>query len=220
MSTDYRLQENVLFQQLFDGRLQQYGIAEKTVPDSTSERSRVLVDEQGNFLWVYSDDKGYVGDLSRYGFQSPALILEAISVTFNTEIYSEHEPQYWGFNTQEEWDAWMAKMAIEHRNEFYADIVNFVTGKEHGFRSGTVGMIQAEIANVLVSEHPDLLLMQNKDEFLKTIDEKYLQGQAQWTITLDDLDLDLARRIASDTDGLPRDPNCGQHDFVIPRRVS
>jgi hypothetical protein len=37
---------------------------------------------------------------------APGGILKAISEVFDTEIYSEHEPQFWGFDTEEEWEAW------------------------------------------------------------------------------------------------------------------
>jgi hypothetical protein len=37
---------------------------------------------------------------------APARILLAISDVFETEIFSEHELQFWGFDTEEEWEAW------------------------------------------------------------------------------------------------------------------
>ena len=43
--------------------------------------------------------------LSCYGANAPSRILEAIATTFDTEIFSEHEPQFWGFTSQEELDA-------------------------------------------------------------------------------------------------------------------
>ena len=38
----------------------------------------------------------------------PRHIIKAIEQAFDTEIFSEHEPQFWGFATQEEWDEWHA----------------------------------------------------------------------------------------------------------------
>ena len=32
-------------------------------------------------------------------------ILGAIAEAFSTDIFSEYEPQYWGYDTQEEWEA-------------------------------------------------------------------------------------------------------------------
>jgi hypothetical protein len=218
MSTDYRLGKKVLMRDLFDKRLEQHGIVEKLVPDRTSERSRVLVDKRGNYLWIYANDNGRACCLSRYGSQSPVRILEAISAEFSTEIYSEHEPQYYGFDTQEEWDAARRKLALEERDRFYEDIVSFVTGKEHGLTPGTIGMYQGEIAKALVLANADLLHFQNKDELLRAIDEKYQQSKDPFTIELEESDLALAKMIAADMDDLPRDPNLRQYDFLISKQ--
>ncbi len=58
-----------------------------------------------NFLAVYLTEDGFVDFLTVYGVDAPGKILHAISEAFDTEIFSEHEPQFWLFNTQEEWDA-------------------------------------------------------------------------------------------------------------------
>jgi hypothetical protein len=45
--------------------------------------------------------------LTRYGGNDPGKILKALANVFDTDIASEYEPQYWGFDTQEEWErAW------------------------------------------------------------------------------------------------------------------
>src|SRR6266853_3304625 len=207
MSTCFRLEERVQMRELFDGRLQQYGIVERIVPDKTSEGSRVLVDERGNYLWVDADDAGYVSILTRYGFQSPVRILEAISAAFNTEFHTEHEPKFWGFSTQEEWDAAEERLYLELRDRFYEDIVKFATGKEHGLSPGTIGMGKGEIAKAMVLDNLDLLLSQNKDELLRVIDERHEQEHPPIRIALNEDDMAFIKNVIADTDDLPRDPN-------------
>jgi hypothetical protein len=50
--------------------------------------------------------------------QIAAKILQAICEAFDADIFSEYEPQFWGFDTQEEWDAWQRAIAKEHEDEF------------------------------------------------------------------------------------------------------
>jgi hypothetical protein len=38
-------------------------------------------------------------------------IFHAIAEAFDTDIVSEHEPEFWGFDTQEEWDRWNDQMS-------------------------------------------------------------------------------------------------------------
>ena len=35
---------------------------------------------------------------------NPVFILSAVCQAFDTHIFSEYEPKFWGFDTQEEWD--------------------------------------------------------------------------------------------------------------------
>ena len=106
MSTDYRLLRKVPACDLFDGRLEEFGVREHVKPEATTEKSRLLTDGR-NYLWVYIDDDGFVDCLTRYAPNgAPGKILNALANVFDTDIVSEYEPQFWGFDTQEEWDAW------------------------------------------------------------------------------------------------------------------
>jgi hypothetical protein len=65
-----------------------------------------------NFLWVYSNEEGLVSTFCRWAPNgNPQRILCAIADQFDVDIVSEHEPQYWGFDTEEEWEAAWAAMA-------------------------------------------------------------------------------------------------------------
>ena len=129
MSTDYILSGKVNARDLFDGRLEAFGIREHM----TSQTRRCLTDGH-NYLWVYMTEDGSVGRLSRYGPDEPGKILDAISELFETDIFSEYEPQYWGFDTQEEWDAAKKQASDQARNEFYADVCAYVRGEANEIR--------------------------------------------------------------------------------------
>jgi hypothetical protein len=110
-----------------------------------------------NFLWVYGDEKGLVSGFSRYGMNAPQRILQAIGDEFGVDIVSEYEPEFWGYETKEEWEAAWAAMAEEAEQNFYNQVVKFVRGEGHDIRPGTIGMIKAEIAKLLIANSPDLL---------------------------------------------------------------
>ena len=62
MSTDYCLLKKVPGCDLFDGRLEGFGVREHVGPDETTERQRCLTDGR-YYLWVYFDDQGFVSGL-------------------------------------------------------------------------------------------------------------------------------------------------------------
>jgi hypothetical protein len=157
MSTTFRLSEKVTALALFDGRLEKFGVRESVVPDVTTEQKRCLTDGR-NYLWVSMDDGGAVWSLTRYAGNAPGKILEAIAEAFNTDIFSEYQPQYWGFNTQEEWDAWQeetAREAAEKSTEkFYVQIMHYLRGEPHDIRPGAILKIKADIAKKLSTKIP------------------------------------------------------------------
>jgi hypothetical protein len=118
MSTRYRPLKKIAASQLFDGRLEEFGIREHVQPGETTETITCLTNGRNyrwtirylfdgrNYLSVYIDDDGFVFDFIRWGGNDPDNILKAVSLIFDTRIASEHEPQYWGFDTQEEWNAY------------------------------------------------------------------------------------------------------------------
>jgi hypothetical protein len=171
MSTTYSLRDKLLMASLFGNQLERYGIVEEPVPGTTWERHRLLT-QGNNSIWVDADDDGYVSYLKHSGYP-PFRILDAICEEFETTIYSEFHPQFWGFDTDEEWEAAMRELDREDEERFYTDIIKFLVGQEHGIKSGTVGMIQAKIAQELVLLRPELTRLDKKNELLAAINDAY-----------------------------------------------
>jgi len=201
MSTDFILSRKVSANDLFGGRLATFGIQEHVSSD-TSERNRCLTDAR-NYLWVYLTEDGFVGCLSRYGANAPGKILAAINEAFETDVFSEYEPQYWGFDTQEEWDAAEKKLADQHRDRFYADLCAYIRGEPNDIRPGTIGEIKAKIAKTLVESQAALLQPENKDRLLAEMDAIYDRDHAV-IITLGPEDIALAKMLVTHEDDLPQ----------------
>ena len=201
MSTDYSLFKKVTANALFDGRLEKFGVREHVKPDETTKDRRCLTDGR-NYLWVYIDDAGFVSCLSRYGGNAPAKILNAIAEAFDTDIFSEYQPQFWGFDTQEERDAAMEQMAKESEEKFYVSVVNYVRGQLNDITPGTIGARQADIAKKLVEEDPTLLAAENKHQLLRKMKAIYDRDHAV-KITLTQEDIALATMLATHEDDLP-----------------
>ena len=113
MSIDFILDKRMRVEDLFSGRLKKYGITECFVRDKDIN-ARVLIDENENCVWVYFNNEGWVSCLSRYAGSRAAHTFEAIVTEFDLMIFSEHEPQYWGFKTHEEWDAAIEAQSRPH----------------------------------------------------------------------------------------------------------
>jgi hypothetical protein len=127
MSTDFMPGRHIFARDLVDGRLAKFGGHEWVTPQedqaltdgqdnelwvwgtSQDDQSRTLTDGQGNYLWVFVNDDGSVELFTRYGWQNDTdAILAAVAEAFETEIFSEHEPQFWGCETNEELDRYIS----------------------------------------------------------------------------------------------------------------
>ena len=104
MSTAFRARENIRACDLFAGRLQRYGVFEHKTPDAPADR-KCLTDGH-NFVWAHIKDDGSVSTFDVYPFNRSTKILNCVASAFNTDIFSGDEPQFWGFETEEEWDAY------------------------------------------------------------------------------------------------------------------
>jgi hypothetical protein len=163
MSTDYRPLTRIFSTDLFDGRLEAFGVREHFNKETT-ETERVLTDGR-DYLWVYVKH-GFAGIFTRYYPNGGGLILNAIAEAFDVDIVSEYEPRFWGFDTQEEWDAadaaWDAMRKADDE-KFHTELLKFLQGEPHDITPG-IRMERAEIAKKLVEEDPALLLPTNKSK--------------------------------------------------------
>jgi len=201
MSTDYITAERILFADLFDGRLKRFGVREH-INELTSDTSRCLTDGR-NYLWAYTVRNGTLSGLVRYAGNASSRILEAIADTFDTDIFSEYEPQYWGFDNQEQWDQAMDEMEKEDKAKFHADIIKYVMGEKNDLRPGTVGMTMADIAKNLVAENPELVSPDKKTELMAAIKQIY-EADHVVKIRLDDKDIAAVRMAMTHEDDLPQ----------------
>ena len=123
MSTNHIPQNDILMSELFDGRLTTMDITEEVVSETTSPTTGCLTDGR-NSLWVYANDS-LVSSMTRYRLSLPRKILNSITIMFDTNIFSEYEPQYWGLDTEEEWHQLQAKLAKEDEERFTQEIIPF-----------------------------------------------------------------------------------------------
>jgi hypothetical protein len=200
MSTNYVPLKKIPGCELFDGRLEKFGVRDHVKPDETTEKSRLLSDGR-NYLWVYIDDDGFVGSFTRYAPNgAPGKILTAVANVFDTDIFSEYQPQYWGFDTEEEWHAALHELNREEADRFYTHVVKFVRGEPNDILEGTIGEIQAKIAKRLVENDPDLVLPEHRERLMKTVEGIYDRDHAV-EVTLSDMDLAIAQMFAEDDMG-------------------
>ena len=197
MSTDYQPLRLVRFIDLFDGRLERFGVAE-IVGKGTTDTRRCLTDGN-NYLWAAADETGSASFTRYASCGAPSHILSAVEEAFDTEIVSEDEPQYWGFDTQAQWDRWQATLAAKHEAEFYEDMMKYVRGEPNDLRPGTIGQKEAEKAKALIANDPDLALPENKTELLKAA-----SADTGITVTLDENDIAAEEMLVTHEDDLPK----------------
>lgn len=183
MSTDYHFQfvTPIRTQDLFDGRLNQFGIIELFDHPLSSFGYRMLTDDKSH-LSVWGKPDGDVFCLSpefSTTLRSGAELMGTIAGCFGTQftLYTEHHPKYWGFDTFDELNAAMKKLERESRDKFYADVLQYVSGDEKALKAKTIGLSKAEIAKTLISKDPALIRPEKKDELLQSIDEIYFASE-------------------------------------------
>jgi hypothetical protein len=151
----------------------------------------------------HSNEQGLVTSFSRHGGNAPARILRAIADMFDVDIVSEHEPEYGGYETEEEWFAAEEAWHEKHQVEFYNEVARFVRGESHDIKSGTVGMIEAEIAKRLVTESPELLDEDKRRELIKAVKIIYDRDHLV-KVTLSQQEIDFVKMVATHEDDLPQ----------------
>ena len=114
MSTYYSLIKKIPGDDVFDGRLEEFGIREDIVPDQTTDTYRCLTDGR-DYVWVRMDGAGFF-----WHVRGMSKILCAVADAFDTDIVSEHQAQFWGFDTEEEWERWQTEESRKSKEEYKA----------------------------------------------------------------------------------------------------
>ena len=141
MSTQYGLRKSIKADELFDGRLEAFGVREGVRPEGAADRFppymkvkevRYLTDGR-NSMKVVVYENG-VPDLTvRNLWCAPEKeIFHAIAEAFDTDIVTEHQPEFWGFDTQEEWDAWNKRRNEEDERTLHAELLKHLRGEQLG----------------------------------------------------------------------------------------
>jgi hypothetical protein len=164
MFTDYRLNKTLWIEEIFDGRLERFGIHETFVAEATPDW-RCLTD--GNsVLWV----EGYeeIEFLLGFGmFNATEKILTAIEKAFDVEIISEHQQQYWGKEGEEECRCDRREVAEEVQAKLNILIMRYVRGESPNIELNSSFMPVANIAKDLIIENPDLASPDREEALLK-----------------------------------------------------
>jgi hypothetical protein len=175
MSTDFRPLTEIPACQLFDGRLEEFDVYEHVKPDMTTSTRRCLTDGR-NYLWVTIYDDGSTS-FARYAPNGdPSEILNAVGEVFDTNIVSEYHPQYWGFDTREEWIEAQKESEKEWEKESEAEaerLLKYARGEPSGIKPGTDEETKAKIAKKLIEDDPTLLLEVNRARLLSEIKPIY-----------------------------------------------
>ena len=140
MTTKYAPVKPIMASELFDGRLEEYNVRETARGDAT-DTMRLLSDGR-NSVWVYINNDGRITDIVGHGANDPTNILGAVSTTCDTHIASEYEPQFWGFDTEEEWERYQA--VVEAREDLTRQGVIVDTGdRKQNPRTGRYEIVWA-----------------------------------------------------------------------------
>ena len=186
MSTSFRPIPDIPFNQLFDGRLDKFGVREKAERDPTA-RIRSLVGSDG-VLEAYKNDDGTSFFKRRSFTPFPWSVLDALTEEFEAELVSEHDHRFWRFATKQEETEIHEKLAKESEDKFYQDLIHHLRGEPNGLSAGTVGMRRAEIARILVANDESLLAPDSRQQILEAVDVIYDRDHAlKLTLTSKDM---------------------------------
>ena len=164
MSTNYRPLSEIRFDRLFDGCLKKYGCREEIRSGATPDR-RYLAGPDGVLIAFRKSDGG--SSFSRVG-PLPRVVLDAISEEFGVELVCEHDPRYWGFATEEEWDEAWEKLDKGDKDKFYNDLLHYVRGEPNDL--STENIAQADIAKSLIEGNRSLAEPWNRGVLLEWIE--------------------------------------------------
>jgi hypothetical protein len=164
MFTDYRLNKTLWIEEIFDGRLEHYGVHETFVEDAKPD-FRCLTDGN-NVLWIEEDEE--IDFMFGFGLLSAMeKILTAIEEAFDAEIFSEHQTQYWGNETGPECRCDRKKAVERVQSKLNILIMGYVRRKSRYLEPCSSFESVVNIANDLIIENPDLASPGREAELLE-----------------------------------------------------
>jgi len=170
---------------LFDGRLERFGIREH--PESEPEHRLLTNGKWTLSVFPHHDQNHLVGDLVCYYHfpNAPERILDAIAEAFEIDIVSEHQKEFWEFETADELYACEMQRARRDRDYFYAQLIDFFRGEPHGISSVEFGWFMAKMVEHLVLKRPELITPEHKKEIFKAIDKIYERKHIERMLRVD-----------------------------------
>jgi hypothetical protein len=123
-----------------------------------------------NFVWVhFNADEGRVTQFTCPD-DDPDDILTEIAETLDAKIVSKCKSQYWGFETEEEWETFQKAREKKRQDELYDNMVKFIRGESNTLTPNTIETAQAEIAKRLVAKSPSLLHAYRQLDLMKAVE--------------------------------------------------
>ena len=134
MSSTFAPIPGIAFEQIFDGRLEKYGVRED-MDTSTTESRRFLAGRDG-FLEVHRDGNGK-SIFIRRGLV-PWSIFDALAEEFEVQFVGESDYRFWGFASEEEMDAFWDRKDKEAEDKFYNELLKYLRGEPNCIESASV----------------------------------------------------------------------------------
>ena len=115
MSLKFRTLQTLLLTDFCDGRLDAQGVRQALPSEAGQDDSWRCLTDGSNFLWLCVSETGEILSFTSWALNGdPRKIVEAIREVFDVTFVSEHEPEYWGFKTREDWvAAWKTPEHLE-----------------------------------------------------------------------------------------------------------
>jgi hypothetical protein len=169
MLTHYRLEKKIKFEELFDGRLERFGVYNACTKVVT--RTWGCLHDDRNSLIVHGDE--LVESMTGFGlFNATEKILTAITTAFNTEIFSEYNPQVWMYKTEEEWHRDRRKSTERNPVIFYNMVIEHARGETQECTLLRDGLLMVKVAKDLIIENPDLASPEREMELMEKTNKR------------------------------------------------
>ena len=169
MFTYYRLDKKIKFKELFDGRLERFGVYNAGTKVVT--RTWGCLHDDRNSLVVEGDE--VVESMTGFGlFNATEKILTAIATAFNTEIFSEYQPRVWMYKTEEEWGHDQRKSIERNPVIFYNMVIKHVREETQELTPFRDGWLMVKAAKDLIFENPGLASPDREMELMEKTNKR------------------------------------------------